>query len=536
LNWHLFNILLCNIFKNYFITYKYMSQSIPSKFVSLVPTNGTEFTVSSGQKVIFELQPSLALVKGRDSYLVLDILNNSSDKKRYMLSNVAGADAIINRVDIYSLRTGQHLETMQNYNQFSGLANQYLFEDKTNLQALQGCGEKVYVNEDNAGGISAVANVSENVNNNLLSPINSTGELVANFRRYTVPLKAGIFRYWDEERLCNVMGLQGLRIELTLEDPSEAVFQMIARERDGTNIDITDATVGLDCADVAGAPNATLTTTNGIALNACGFAVGNEVVIKSNVADHNTHITAIAPNGGDATKLDITLNSTQAVSTGVKVVLRNDTRALKVRPEFRVLSISPPQNLINEMMRGFSYEFTSYDHFVDNIPANARKHLIELNSVASRAVCVMSQFSDVAELGGVKESSYYKGETPNELNLNSVVYFLKSRLVPVRPYDPRVNNEKVIAINELVKSWNSINKESKDLGNSDGANANHYTNSFLVGRQLARSPYYYDLGNAEGQIRLGFSGARGNDTLADTYIWSRKIITVSENGGVQVVL
>ena len=90
--------------------------------------------------------------------------------------------------------------------------------------------------------------------------------------------------------------------------------------------------------------------------------------------------------------------------------------------------------------------------------------------------------------------------------------------------------------NELVKSWNSINKESKDLGNSDGANANHYTNSFLVGRQLARSPYYYDLGNAEGQIRLGFSAARNSDTLADTYIWSRKIITVSENGGVQVVL
>ena len=510
-----------------------MSQSIPSKFVSLVPTNGTEFTVSSGQKVIFELQPSLALVKGRDSYLVLDILNNSSDNKRYMLSNVAGADAIINRVDIYSLRTGQHLETMQNYNQFSGLANQYLFEDKSNLQALQGCGDKVYVNEDNAGAISGVNNASENVNNNLLSPINTTGELVANFRRYTVPLKAGIFRYWDEERLCNVMGLQGLRIELTLEDPSECVFQMTAQELNGTHVDIVTDTEGLSLADVTGAPSATLTTTNDIRLNACGFAVGNQITIKSNVADLNTFITAIAANGN---KLDITLNAAQAVSTGVKIIVRNDSRALKVRPEFRVLSISPPQNLINEMMKGFSYEFTSYDHFVDNIPANARKHLIELNSVASRAVCVMSQFSDVNELGGVKQSSYYKGETPNELNLNSVVYFLKSRLVPVRPYDPRVNNEKVIAVNELVKSWNSINKESKDLGNSDGANANHYTNSFLVGRQLARSPYYYDLGNAEGQIRLGFSAARNSDTLADTYIWSRKIITVSENGGVQVVL
>ena len=50
-----------------------MSQSIASKFISLVPTNGTEFTVSSGQKVIFEVQPSLGLVKGRDSYLVFDM-------------------------------------------------------------------------------------------------------------------------------------------------------------------------------------------------------------------------------------------------------------------------------------------------------------------------------------------------------------------------------------------------------------------------------------------------------------------------------
>ena len=64
-----------------------MSQQIASKFISLVPTNGTEFTVQSGQKLIFELNPSLGLVKGRDSYLTFDVLNNSSDKQRLMLNN-----------------------------------------------------------------------------------------------------------------------------------------------------------------------------------------------------------------------------------------------------------------------------------------------------------------------------------------------------------------------------------------------------------------------------------------------------------------
>ena len=512
-----------------------MSQAVASKFISLVPTNGTEFSVNSGQKVIFELQPSLGLIKGRDSYLVLDILNNCSDNTRVMLNNMAGADSIINRIDIYSLRTGQHLETQQNYNQMSGLVNQYLFEDKTNLQALQGCGEKVFAYEDNGAGASqAVTNDAENVNNNVLSPINANGELLGNFRRYTVPLKAGIFRYWDEERLCNVMGLQGLRIELTLEDPKESCFFMTAKNKNGDEFLLSDgAADGIPCNDLAGA-GFNVRATGDFTINGTGLAVGNEVTISSNVADLNTTINAIADVG--ANEIQFTLAAEQAISTGIRIKLRSDNRALKVRPEFRVLSIAPPKELISSMMKGFNYEFTTFDHFVDNIPANARKHLIELNSVATRAVCVMSQFSDVSKLEGTTSSTYYAGTPPVDSKLNSVVYFLKSRLVPVRPYNPQITEEKVVSLHELVKSWNAINKESKDLGNFDGANGDQYTNTYLIGRQLARQPYYYDLGNAEGQIRLGFSAARTFDMLADTFVWSRKIVSVSENGGVQVIL
>ena len=268
--------------------------------------------------------------------------------------------------------------------------------------------------------------------------------------------------------------------------------------------------------------------------NSTGLAVGNQVTITSNVADLNTTINAIQDVGGG--EIQFTLAAQQATSNGIKIVLRNDTRALKIRPEFKILTVAPPPALINEMMKGFNYEFTTFDHYIDNIPANARKHLIELNSVATRAVCVLTQFSDVTKLGGLRNSSYYDGEAPSESNMNSVVYFLKSRLVPVRPYNPQVNVEKIVALNEVVKSLNSINKEAKDLGSFEGKDAENYTNTFMVGRQLARSPYYYDLGNAEGQIRLGFSAGRTNDMLADTFIWSRKIVSVSESGGVQVIL
>ena len=510
-----------------------MSQQIASKMISLVPTNGTEFDVNSGQKIIFELQPSLGLVKGRDSYLTFDVLNNSSYFKRLMLNHSAGVDSIIDRVDIYSLRTGQHLETLQNYNQWASITNQYHFEDKTNLQQLTGVGNVVNAKQNTGGNLTATVNKVNDLNNNILSPINASAEALYNFRRYTTPLKAGIFRYWDEERLCNVMGLQGLRIELTCASPQEACFGMDAVKTDGSTVDLYTATEGLSCDNLA-APSFNLRTSDFSDFNSTGLAVGNQVTITSNVADLNTTINAIQDVGGG--EIQFTLAAQQATSNGIKIFLRNDTRALKIRPEFKILTVAPPPALINEMMKGFNYEFTTFDHYIENIPANARKHLIELNSVATRAVCVLTQFSDVTKLGGLRNSSYYDGEAPSESNMNSVVYFLKSRLVPVRPYNPQVNVEKIVALNEVVKSLNSINKEAKDLGSFEGKDAENYTNTFMVGRQLARSPYYYDLGNAEGQIRLGFSAGRTNDMLADTFIWSRKIVSVSESGGVQVIL
>ena len=512
------------------------AQPINTKIVSLVPNNGTEFVVNSGQKVIFDLEPSLGLVKGRDSYLVFDVCNTSSDNRRVMFNQGAGAEAIIERVDIYSKRTGQHLETMQSYGMWANITNQYFFEDKTNLQSLQGCGGKVFSKEVVGGNVVDVVNLAGNVNNGILSPVNNSGEAVYNFRRFTFPLKAGIFRYWDEERLCNVIGLQGLRIEITLNSPAESCFVMDAERSDGDG-SFNLVADGLPCEDNGGIVS-TITTSHAYKVDQCGFSVGNKVRITNNGGDHDKTITAIAPNGGDATKLDITFDTQLAAAT-TNVIKFNptlDTRALKLRPEFRVVTIAPTPELLSSMSNGFNYEFTSFDHFIDNIPNNARKHLIELNSVASRAVCVTTMFSDVTLTGGQRNSSFYNGQTPADLNLNEVVYFLKGRLVPVRPYNPQINNEKIVSINELMKALSSLNKEPKDLGNSDGKNAEKYTNTYMIGRQLARQPYYYDLGNAEGQIRLGFSAGRTNDTLATTFIWSRKIVSVTADGGVQVVL
>ena len=51
------------------------AQTSNAKYVSLIPENGTQF--NPNQKVVFNLDPSLGWIKGRDSYLVFDVLNTS---------------------------------------------------------------------------------------------------------------------------------------------------------------------------------------------------------------------------------------------------------------------------------------------------------------------------------------------------------------------------------------------------------------------------------------------------------------------------
>ncbi len=407
-----------------------MGQLVASKTVSIVPQNGTEFDVTKGQKIIFELDPSLGMIKGRDSYLALDVLNNCSDYARISLDGTAGVDGLISRVDIYSLRTGKHLETMENYNQFMSLANQYYFEDKTNIQNLQGCGNRVYTKRhDGAGCVPVEGNVN-NVEDAILSPVANLGgsdnsKAVYNFRRFVTPLKCGVFRYWDDERLCPVAALQGLRIELTLEDPKICSRNLNGKETDGTEIDLVTSTEGLEIKDNQAGAN--IISENNCVADQSGLAIGNQIVInyKDAVGADQTHdcsITGLQDNGGDL-QLTVTPVVPAGNKTVTKVFLRGDTRALKVRPQFRMVSVAPTAETIKEMSKGINYAFTSYDYFVDSLLNNVRKHLIELNSVATKAVCVMTTFSDTTYLEDKLFSSYFAAEDADELNLNSVQYF-----------------------------------------------------------------------------------------------------------------
>jgi len=521
-----------------------MEQPNNTKMLSLVPTNGTQFGVTAGQKVIFELPPNLGLVKGRDSYLCLDVCNTSGQNNRLGFSNTAGVDSLLARIDIYSLRDGTHLETLNHYNQWSSVVHQYLYEDKTNLQSLSGCGKKVYANEVVAGATAPVEGKAGDVEDAVLSPVvEATGVQVYNFRRYTTPLKAGIFRWYDDERLCPVLAFGGLRIEITLEDP-EVALQILGTDclnQAGAAADITtDAAIGAGaaCANTGGF--GALFTLENTTIASCGFAVGNVINCDGDLGAGvvNLHpavtITGMTQN---AANVEVQFSGAgAAASTDNSIRLATIARTASIRPQFRVVSVMPPQDMVNAIGGGLQYEFTTFDYHTSSLLSSATQHQVELNSVATRAVCILSTLTDVANTKQELFSSYFNGSTPTQLNLNSVQYFLKNRLQPVRAYNPRVSNQRVIAQHEVAKSLDSINYEAKDLGNSEGANLEIYTNTFLIGRQLAKRPYFYDLKDAEGQIRLEFSGTRTNNQQINTFVWSRKIINVGAGAELAVVL
>ena len=141
-------------------------------------------------------------------------------------------------------------------------------------------------------------------------------------------------------------------------------------------------------------------------------------------------------------------------------------------------------------------------------------------------------------------NSYYYGveATSQGFNINSVVYFINNKLYPLRAYDPKRNVDKVIQVNELVKAMSTLGFKPKNLGNTDAFNGDIQANRFIIARELARGNMVYNLQNAEPQLRLGFSAARGADaylqqrtnTTMRTYVFAKKIIHIDGDNGLTI--
>jgi len=525
-----------------------MSNSISqnSQYFSIVPQNGTTFT--AGNKIIFEINPNIAFVKGKDSYLAFDIFNSSQNKEIVAFPNTAGASSVIDRMDIYSLNNGTLLESLTNANQWAGIENQYAYDVKEQLVAKEGISEECYsynVDQNQTNGVTAhVANprLADKLGDMLLSQTQGV-DAVYMAKRFIIPLRSGIFNWWgDSEKLTPIVLYSGLRIEITLADNNK-VCQSVYGKSDIAHVNNVDNGIAVANVAAPGAPavNYTLVSNTNYAssLNVCGLVKGNRIQLSGTIdggaGNRNGTITDLTI---AANKLNIAVTFDSNVSNfqGAVCKLLVDSSYTVKKAEMKLLQVLPTKEMMKAAVKESQIPFLSYDVFLDTLPSTSLSHQSEINSVANRAKSVFTVMTNASKETDPVEKFYYTGLAPNleagdrTSGCNSVQYFINNKLFPTKDYNPQRKYDKVQAHNEVIKAWSSINKPCKNLGDSKGTNMADYTNTFLIARELARENMVYPLKNSEAELRMRFDTTRTFNSRIYNYVFSEKVINVSQDG------
>lgn len=522
------------------------SSELPS-YVSLIPQSTQTFR--QNQRAIIEVPTDIVFFDGKVNHVSLDILNTSTDKSRWTFPLTAGAQSLIERIDVYSLATGQHLETLENYNEWTSCEIQYLNSSFDKEQTLEGVGNPpISYNETNYNGY--VTPSPYDVYNNQISPVTVNNDPVYQAYRVTFPLKLGIFKAWGEHKLVPNLFFQGLRIELSFARNTAVCCRLGAISDDDEIRTYDDNSLnkggGADTQSVlvtnisTGSPIVDFDKTFATAMDT-GLVVGNQIILDDGtgtvISQANTLITAI-------TETQITLSKNPTANGQGFVTVPASNASYEVQNlEFKVLKYTlDPQarmEMIKDMSKnGFEYEFISYDMYPDNIPQTVKRHNSDINTVASKALAIFSKLVLVNNEFSPSLKSYYQGIIPDDNKLNAIQYFINGRLYPVQSYNPEKTEERVIVYNELQKAWASLNKSVKRFGSYEGSAPENYSNTFLFARQLADKDFYFDLVNTEPQLRLEFSDARSNSVgnlALRHFVFSKKTIVIDEIVGLQVL-
>ncbi len=553
-----------------------------SKYVSIIPENGQNYR--AGQKIIYNLEPELGFIKARDSYLVFDVLNNSgrntqtqaSQKNLKLELGQAGISSLIKRVNIYSKHSGQLLESLDNYNQWVHTQFQYEHDDITNIQNLEGCPKYIESKCSFQNVASNVAsrsinnnkNVMADIENNRLSAIRNADQAPTyTSTRFITPLRCGIFRHWDDEKLVPVLMLGGLRIEIELAPVGEAltIHYTGGRRVGGSVADAVTANNSqghiFGNANGCGQLIQVTNVANGVntfrvnfptgvdvteRLLATGLVVGNMVRVSRVGDTEDKRIVSMAVQGGNSVTItcDSNFGGASDANSFVHLLISSLTAQsvdyLITNTEFRILKVSTGQ----KPMANMNYEFTTYDLFKDTIPTSQLNFNQEVTSIASKALALFTIFDDprytTNSLLSLGSNAVYAGVSAGEVgvNFNDVVYFINNKMMPLNAYNPNPKGDKVITLNEVVKAWSSIGVQCKSLGSGEYADLDIYTNRFMIARQLARDGSVFNLQNAEPQIRLTFTAPRGvdahniarNNINMLSYVFSKQIISISDSG------
>ena len=505
-----------------------------SRFISLTPSNGTQFT--EGKKVIFEVPPSISFIKGKDSYISVDLERDSDNACMAHPSLLAGASGLIDRIDIFSLENGQLLESLRNYNLWSAIENQYCEEDPNQLVIKQGCmtPHRSHVVTSNAE-TKANTRASEKIvvqqsGATRLSAISNDGFDKGMTHKFLIPLKCGIFNHYSQdEKLTPNLLFGGLRVEITLAKNERVLSRVSAQNDTGNDFSMKDYAGGVAINNIAGA-NVAVTTDDFRSAQNLGLSVGNQIrMVNSDASTDATRtITGIVHN---ANKMEITFDGGAfTINTNAPRMCHPDgtkVRYIAKNLEMKVLEVVPPADMMRAAIKESQIDFVSYEVFNDNLPSSNLSHQVEFPSVATRGKAVFTHYIDEATQDDDQTPNYYHGQAPSDTNLDSVQYFINNKLYPLKAYNPSSYEDRIVAYNETVKAMRACGLIVKRLG--DMRMGSDYTFTYLTARELARGSFVYPLKDSEAELRAEFSAARGGNSKLISFVFSVRSVMVDQN-------
>ena len=469
-----------------------------SRYISLTPENGTQFT--AGQKIQIDVKPSIAFIKGRASYLSFSLERDSDNARMAHPFNTVGANGWIERMDIFSLNTGQLLESLTDYNIMANLENQYLYEGNDDLVIKQGCVEPLrsHIVNSNSGdkGLTRTPEgvVVQQVGSTRLSTISNDGFDKGFSRKFIIPIRSGLLNhYGEDEKLTPNVLLGGLRVEITCAKNNHALSGVMSQDDTGATHKMKDYATGFPINDIAGA-NDCVTTADCRSAQNLGLSVGNRVRIinQEGTVDETRNITAIAHGANKMTvTVDggaITIGGGGGGGTNPRICHPANTNLKYIVKdlEMKVLEIIPPPNMMKNVVKESQVDFISYETFLDNLPSTSLSHQTRFPSVATRAKCVMTHYINDNGANDDFSPTHYIGASPTETNLNSIQYSINNKLYPLRAYNPDSKEDRIVAYNEIVKAFASIGKTVKRLGDSRAGGQADYNFTYITARELAR--------------------------------------------------
>jgi len=515
---------------------------------------------SPGQKCIFTLPPDLGFLKASrgETLLTMSVRNNSILPMRWMLA--AGGQTLIQNISVFSVKTGAIWEYLDNYNQMLYLLNEYNEITHGVMQTVEGmCVESYSLDWENGASVRrlikpssgempteqdlmSILRNSEYASNNVFSPINKLGAPVLTSGEFpawkiAIPLRLGIFNSFSEEKLCPLIALGGIRIEIVFADFQPSICPLACSQGEPdpswTKLVQDDFTYNSGGITVAQGVDTSHLIVYNSDICSSGMVVGQPLTYKTVGSTEGTavYITGMSELSPDLILTTSAVVDCEGVSGRVAVTSSqwsDNARYVIDECELRACQVGlTPENI--KMIQGeVDYGFRTYTLHYDSIPAGELKPNVEIFSTSSRAKAIFCFMYETSNELDINAPAYFLGSDPDTMGINKVQFFINSKLFPLRAYDPRTTRDRPHCLSETSKAFDSIGQDCISFGDASGEKLNGYSNSFLICRELARGKkYVYDLTEAEPQLRLGFTATRTSIIRVNTFVWADKVIRVN---------